>query len=402
MRRIPLLFLLLISTVAASRAEIVNGKVKIGLLSDLSGPYEADTGNGSVLAAQIAAEEFGNKINGVPIEIIAGDHQNKPDIGAAVANKWFDVEKVDAVADLVNSAVAFAVVDLAKQKNKAALLVGAGSADFTGKACAPDYLAHWAYDTYMTANATGGMVPTVGKKWFMISADYVYGKTLAAAVKTAVEANEGEIVGSVLHPIGTSDFSSYILQAQASKADVIIFNNGGDDTVNAIKAAKEFGLIEKQKVIATLDNPRSLKALGLNTAQGMIYSVAWHAALGDKTTAFVNKFLDRSPKKAPPSMMHAGNYSAVRSYLLGVAAANSTDPKVVFAKIREMKIDDAFTSNGKLRADGRMVHDAYIVQVKAPAESKSEWDFIKQIGVVPADKAFRSVADGGCAVVAGK
>jgi branched-chain amino acid transport system substrate-binding protein len=390
----------LLSFTAASNAEIASDKVRIGVMSDLSGPYEADSGNGSVLAAHIAAEEFGNKVNGVPIEIVAADHQNKPDVGVTIANKWFDVEKVDAVADLVNSAVAMAVVSVAKQKNKAVLLVGAGSADFTGKACAPDTLVHWAYDTYMLANATGRMVPTLGKKWFMISVDYVFGKALAASVKTAVEANGGEIIGSVLHPIGTTDFSSYVLQAQASKADVVIFNNGGDDTTNAVKTAKEFGLVDRQKVVATLDNPRQLKALGLDTAQKMTYAVAWHRDLGEKTSAFAKTFLERSPNKVPPSMMHAGNYSAVHNYILGVAAANSTDPKAVFAKMREMQINDAFTPNGKLRPDGRMVHDAYIMQVKTPAESQGEWDQVKQIGVIPADKAFRPIADDGCPALA--
>ncbi|MFZ0838554.1 MAG: ABC transporter substrate-binding protein [Xanthobacteraceae bacterium] len=402
MRKLMVTIASLISSISVSSAEIANDKVRIGLLSDLSGPYEADTGNGSVLAAQIAAEEFGNRVNGVPIEILAADHQNKPDVGAAIANKWFDIDKVDAISDLVNSAVAMAVVDVAKQKNKAALLVGAGSADFTGKACAPDTLVHWAYDTYMLANANGGMVPALGRKWFMISADYVFGKALAASVKTAVEKNGGEIIGSVLHPIGTTDFSSYVLQAQASKADVVIFNNGGDDTTNAVKTAKEFGLVDRQKVVATLDNPRQLKAIGLDTAQKMTYAVAWHRELGEKTAAFARKFLERSPNKVPPSMMHAGNYSAVRSYILGVAAANSTDPKAVFAKMREMQIDDAFTPNGKLRPDGRMVHDAYMMQVKTPAESRGEWDQVEQIGVIPADKAFRSIVDGGCPAMANR
>jgi hypothetical protein len=223
----------------AAHAEIANGKVKIGVLTDLSGAYEQNSGNGSVEAAKMAAEEFGNKVNGKPIEIVAGDHQNKPDVGAALANRWFDVDKVDAVTDLVNSAVGFAVLDIAKQKNKAVLLTSAGSADFTGKACAPNISVHWVYDTYEIGSAIGRAVPQLGKTWYFITADYIFGKMLQDSVKNAVEKNGGKVVGSVSHPLGATDYSSYVLQAQASKADVVAINNGGDDGVNAVKAANE-------------------------------------------------------------------------------------------------------------------------------------------------------------------
>ena len=222
----------LVVCAGAAHAEIANDKVKIGVMTDLSGGYEQNSGNGSVEAAKMAAEEFGNKINGKPIEIVAGDHQNKPDVGAALANRWFDVDHVDAVTDLVNSAVGFAVLDIAKQKNKAVLLTSAGSADFTGKACAPNVSVHWIYDTYEIGNAIGRAVPQLGKSWYFISADYVFGKMLQESVKNAVEKNGGKVVGSVMHPLGATDFSSYVLQAKGSKADVVAMNNGGDDGIS--------------------------------------------------------------------------------------------------------------------------------------------------------------------------
>ncbi len=293
----------LVVCAGAAHAEIANGKVKIGVMTDLSGGYEQNSGNGSVEAAKIAAEEFGNKINGKPIEIVAGDHQNKPDVGASLANRWFDVDQVDAVTDLVNSAVGFAVLDIAKQKNKAVLLTSAGSADFTGKACAPNVSVHWVYDTYEIGNAIGRAVPQLGKSWYFISADYVFGKMLQDSVKAAVEKNGGKVVGSVMHPLGATDFSSYVLQAKSSKADVVAINNGGDDGINAVKSANEFGVVAGgQKVVPLgLDSLPAIRSTGLENAKGMMYVTPWMPGLTPEGDDFMKKFIARRKPRRPPS-----------------------------------------------------------------------------------------------------
>ena len=307
-------------------AEMSGGKVKMGVLTDLSGPYEQNSGQRLVEAAKMAAEEFGDKVNGVPIEIVSADHQNKPDIGAAIARRWFDLEGVDAVTDLVNSAVGFAVLEIAKTDNKAVLLTSAGSADFTGKACAPNNSVHWVYDTYEMGAAIGQAVPQLGKTWFFITADYVFGQALQAGATAFIEKNGGKVVGSVRHPLGTNDFSSFMLQAQASKADVIAIANGGDDAINAVKTAREFALTDKQKVVPFgLDSLPAIRATSLQLAQGMMYVSPWLPDLDDAAKAFFAKFLER--RKTAPSTFQVGTYSAVRSYLKAIEATNSDDPK---------------------------------------------------------------------------
>ena len=384
---------------AAAHAQISGGKVRIGVLTDLSGPYEQNSGVGSVEAAKMAAEEFGNTVNGAPIEIVAADHQNKPDIGAAIARRWFDLEQVDAVTDLVNSAVAFAVLELAKTNNKAVLLTSAGSADFTGKACAPDNSVHWVYDTYEIGSAIGKAVPRLGKNWFFITADYVYGRSLQDGATAFIEKNGGKVVGSVRHPLGTTDFSSFMLQAQASNADVVAIANGGDDAINSVKSAREFGITEKQKVVPFgLDSLPAIRSTSLQLAQGMMYVSPWLPDRDDAAKAFFAKFMER--RKIAPTSFQVGTYSVVRSYLKAVAATNSDDPKIVLAKMRETPVDDAFTPSGTLRPDGRMVHDVYLVQIKSPAESKGEWDLLKLVTTIPGDQVFRPMADGGCPAVA--
>jgi branched-chain amino acid transport system substrate-binding protein len=375
--------------------------VKIGVLTDLSGPYEQNSGNGVVEAAKMAAEEFGYKINGKPIEIIAADHQNKPDIGAAIARRWYDIEQVDAIADLVNSAIGFATVDVAKTKNKMVLLTSAGSADFTGKACAPDNSVHWVYDTYQIGNSIGQAVPQLGKTWFFIAADYTFGHALRDGASAGVVKGGGRVVGSVLHPLFATDFSSYTLQAQASKAEVIGIADGGDDAINAVKSMREFGIVAGgQKVVPLgLDSLPAIKSTGLELAQGMMYVSPWLPDLNAESKAFLAKFIER--RKTAPSTFQVGTYSAVRSYLKAIEAANSDDPKTVIAKMREMPVHDAFTSAGKLRPDGRMVHDVYLVQIKTPAESKGEWDLLKLVATIPGDKAFRPLEDGGCPYLKG-
>jgi branched-chain amino acid transport system substrate-binding protein len=379
-----------------SFAEIPNGQIRIGVLTDLSGGYEQNSGNGSVEAARMAAEEFGGKINGMPIEILAGDHQNKPDLGVAIANRWFDLDKVDAVTDLVNSAVGFAVLDIAKAKNKTVLLTSAGSADFTGKACAPNNSVHWVYDTYEIGKGIGLAVPQLGKKWFFISADYAFGAALEAGVTAAIKAQGAEVVGSIKAPLGTIDFSSFVLQAQASKADVVAMNNGGDDGINSVKAAREFGLQAGGQKIAAfgLDSLPAIKSTGLEIAQGGMFVTTWYPDLTPEAKAFMEKFIQR--RKTAPSTFQVGTYSAVLNYLKAVQATNSTDPKVVIEQMRKTPIKDAFTNAGTLREDGRMIHDVYLVQVKTPAESKGEWDLLKIVSVIPGDQAFRPLSEGGC------
>jgi len=363
-------------------------------LTDLSGGYEQNSGYGSVEAAKMAAEEFGGKVNGMPIEILAGDHQNKPDLGVSIANRWFDLEQVDAVTDLVNSAVAFGVLDAAKKKNKAVLLTSAGSADFTGKACAPDNAVHWVYDTYETGNALGEAITSLGKTWFFITADYTFGKAMQAGLSASLAKYGAKVVGSVLAPLGTSDFSSFVLQAQASKAEVVAMLNGGADTAAAVKAAREFGLIAGgQKIMAGFELP-GIQSAGLDVTQGDIFVAAWMPNLSPAAKAFTAKFIAR--RKIVPSSFQVGTYSVVRSYLLAVQATNSDDPKTVIAKMRETPVNDAFTTNGKLRADGRMVHDVYLVQIKSPQESTGPDDLLKLIATIPGDTAFRPMDQGGC------
>jgi branched-chain amino acid transport system substrate-binding protein len=299
------------------------GKIKIGVLTDLSGPYEQNSGVGSVEAAKMAAEEFGDTINGVPLEIVSADHQNKPDIGAAIARRWFDLDGVDAVTDLVNSAVGFAVLEIAKTNNKAVLLTSAGSADFTGKACAPDTSVHWVYDSYEIGSAIGQALPQLGKTWFFITADYVFGRALQEGATAFIEKNGGKVVGSVRHPLGTSDFSSFMLQAQASTAEVVGIANGGDDAINAVKTAREFGITERQKVVPFgLDSLPAIHATSLQLAQGMIYVTPWLPGFDDAAKSFFGKFLER--RRTAPSSFQVGTYSAVRSYLKAAEATIRT------------------------------------------------------------------------------
>jgi branched-chain amino acid transport system substrate-binding protein len=385
--------------VPAAHAEMSGGKVKIGVLTDLSGPYEQNSGMGSVEAAKMAADEFGNKINGAPIEIVSADHQNKPDIGAGIARHWFDLDGVDAVTDLVNSAVGFAVLEIAKTNNKTVLLTSAGSADFTGKACAPNNSVHWVYDTYEMGAAIGQALPQLGKTWFFVTADYVFGRALQDGATAFIEKNGGKVLGGVRSPLGTTDYSSFMLQAQASKADVVALANGGDDAINSVKSAREFGITDKQKVVPFgLDSLPAVRSTSLQLAQGMMYVSPWLPGRDDAAKAFFTKFLER--RKTAPSTFQVGTYSAVRSYLKAVEATNSDDPKTVIAKMRETPVNDAFTPNGKLRPDGRMVHDIYLVQIKSPAESTGEWDLLKLVATIPGDKAFRPLEDGACPALA--
>ena len=383
-----------------AQAQFSDGRIKIGILDDFSGQYCVDNCMGPVNAVQIAVDEFGGKIGSTPIEVIHGDHQNKPDVGVSLADKWYDVDHVDVIVDVVNSAVALAVQEIARNKGKAVLYSEAGSADLTGKDCAP-YSAAWTYDTYQFGKTIGEAVPRLGKTWFIVAADYAFGKLLAAGVKTNVEKAGGKVLGVVYHPFGASDMSSFMLQAQNSGAKVIALANAGGDLTNAIKAAKEFGLIQAgiKIVPLSMDLPFVAGVGGLPAVQNMMVTLPWYPGLKPAAMAFAEKFKKR--QGVMPGYLMAGLYSAVRHYLAAAKATGTDDPKSIFAWMRKTPINDAFATNGILRPDGRMVHDVYLVQFKTPAESKGPDDLVKLIDTIPGDKAFRPMSEGGCPFVKG-
>jgi branched-chain amino acid transport system substrate-binding protein len=378
-----------------AHAQYSDGKIKLGILDDFSGPYCVDNCMAPIVSVQIAVDEFGGKINGVPIEVIHGDHQDKPDVGVALARRWYDTEQVDVILDVVYSGVALAVQNVAREKGKAVLYSEAGSDALTGKQCAP-YSAQWTYDTYQLPNL-GQALPMLGKKWFILAADYAYGKALVAGVTASVKKAGGEIVGTVFHPFGAGDMSSFILQAQSSHADVVALGDAGPDMNNAIKAANEFGLIASGVKIVPLsmDLAAIQGAGGLPATQGMFMALPWYRdANPPKSEAWAEEFEKRQKTMAPYLM--AGLYSATRTYLLAAQATGTDDPKKIFPWMQSHVINDAFTAHGVLRPDGRMVHDVFLVQVKKPSESKGPRDLAKLIATIPGDKAFRPLAAGGC------
>jgi branched-chain amino acid transport system substrate-binding protein len=398
MRVTSLALVLSVGFALPALAQISDNKIKIAILDDFSGQYCAGNCMGPVEATRIAAEEFGNAIDGAPIEIIWGDHQNKPDTAVSLVNKWFDLEQVDAIADITNSSVGLAANRIAREKGKAVLMSSTGSPDFTGKECAP-YTTQWTFDTYQFGKSIGEAVPLLGKTWFIITPDYLFGKTLEANVRKFVTAAGATVVGSVIHPFGTSDMSSFILQAQASKAEVVALANAGGDMTNAIKAAKEFGLMDAGVKIVPLSLDVALipSIGGLELTQGMIMTLPWYRGIKPEAEAFAKKFEERQKQPAPYLM--AGLYSAVHNYLLAIKATGTDDPKRVFEQMRKTPVNDAFATNGYLRPDGRMVHDVYLVQVKKPSESKGPEDLAKLLAVIPGDKAFRPMSEGGCPYV---
>jgi branched-chain amino acid transport system substrate-binding protein len=394
LRHIHVLSAAMLFGIGAAQAQYTDDKIKIGVLTDMSGIYSENSGKGSVEAAKLAIEEFGGKVNGKAIELVIGDHQNKADIGVSIANKWFDVEQVDAVADLVNSAVALGVQDVAKRKEKITLISGGGTFDLTGKACSPTG-AHWTYDTWSLGAGIAEALPQLGKKWYFITADYAFGHALEKGITNFVTKAGGEVGGSVKHPFNTADFSSYLLQAAAAKPDVIAFANAGDDLNNAVKQANEFGLNQKGIKMATMSmDVDNIHGLGLPAAQGAMYVVGFYADLDDDTRAFAKRYRDRMGRS--PGFIPAGVYSAVRHYLKAIEASGTDDAKKVIAKMREMPINDGFAKGGKLREDGRMVHDMYLLQVKAPNESKGAWDYLKLVKVIPGNAAFRPMNPEEC------
>ena len=375
--------------------------VKIGSLSDQSGLYADLGGPGSTLAAQMAVEDSGLTGKGWTIGVVVGDHQNKPDVGSGIARKWFDEDKVDAIVDVPNSGVALAVAGVVKEKNGVFLNSGAASSDLTGKACTPNTV-HWTYDTYALAHSTGeAVVKAGGDTWFFITADYASARPQrdTAAV---VEADGGKIVGGVNVPINTPDFSSYLLQAQASKAKIIGLANAGGDTTNAIKQAHEFGIAGSgQKLAALLLFIADVNALGLEVAQGLQFTETFYWDLNDGTRAFSKRFSERMKNHAEPTMVHAGVYAATLHYLKALEAmgGNPHDGAKVVAKMKEMPTDDPLFGKGMIREDGRAIHPAYLFEVKSPAELKYPWDYYKLIGTIPGDKAFRPLSESECPLV---
>lgn len=370
--------------------------IKIGVLSDMSGPYADQAGAGSVEAARMAIEDAGGKIGDRPIELVSADHQHKTDVGSAIVRRWFDVEGVDVVADMPNSAVALAVQQIAKDKNKIALFATAATTELTGKQCSPNGV-QWVYDAYSNAAGLAKALVKQGQdSWFFLTVDYALGHSLQAEASKAITALGGKVVGSVRHPLNNPDFSSFLLQAQASNAKVISFSNAGADTINALKQAKEFGLAGgQQTIVAPLVYISDIHSIGLSQAAGLTFVEGFYWDLNDETRVWSKRFFER--RKAMPTMTHAGVYSAVSHYLKAVkAAGGGTETKDVLEKMREMPVDDVFAKNAKIRPDGRMVHDMLLVQVKRPDESKYPWDYYKVLATIPGDQAFRPLEESEC------
>ena len=368
--------------------------VKIGILNDQSGVYADYGGKYSLEAARMAVEDFGGEVLGQKIEIVTADHQNKPDLATSIARRWYDVEGVDMITELTTSSVALAVQELSKEKKKIDIVVGAATSRLTGDACTP-YGFHWAYDTHALAVGTGGaLVEAGGDTWFFLTADYAFGYALEKDTSDVVNAKGGKVLGSVRIPLNSSDFSSFLLQAQSSKAKIIGLANAGLDTTNSIKQAAEFGIVAGgQKLAGLLMTLSEVHGLGLQAAQGLVLTEGFYWDLNDKTRAFGERFMKRTSRM--PSMIHAGTYSATLSYLKAVKAAGTKDPDAVAKKLKELPVDDSF-AQGKVQENGRMVHDLYLFEVKKPADSKKPFDYYKLLATVPGDKAFPSAKDSGC------
>jgi branched-chain amino acid transport system substrate-binding protein len=378
--------------------------VKVGVLSDMSSLYSDIAGPGSLTAAKLAIADFTKANPNVKVEVIGGDHQNKPDIGSQLANQWYDVDKVDLIIDTPNSGVALAVSQIAATKNKVFVVSGAAASDLTGPKCNTNTV-HWTYDTWMLANGTGkALVKTGGDTWFFLTADYAFGHALERDTAAAVEKNGGKVLGKVRHPLNTNDFSSFLLQAQSSKAKVIGLANAGGDTINAIKAGAEFGIIKGgQKFAGLLVFASDVNALGLQTAQGLTLTETWYWDMNDANRAWTKRWqAERGAAGKFPTMVHAGVYSGLTHYLKSVVALKSAaDGKAVVAEMKKTPTDDPLFGKGSVRADGRKVHPAYLLEVKSPAESKHPGDFYKVRATIPADEAFRPLKEGNCPLVSG-
>jgi branched-chain amino acid transport system substrate-binding protein len=402
-QQLSALFLSTALSVAAVTGAFAQDKtIKIGVLTDNSGLYSDLGGAGSTLAAQMAVEDSGLAAKGWKIDVISADHQNKPDIGTSIARQWIDVEKVDIFMDVLNSGVGLAVNNVVKEKNAIMINTGAASSDLTNAQCSPNTI-HWVYDTYMLANSTGqALVKAGGDSWYFLTADYAFGHALERDTTAVVVKSGGKVIGAVRHPLNTADFSSFLLQAQASKAKIIGMANAGGDTTNTIKQAAEFGIVAGgQKLAGLLLFITDVHSLGLKVAQGLNFTETFYWDLNDGTRAFSKRFSERMKNKAMPSMVQAGVYSGLIHYFkaLDALGGNPHDGAKVVAKMKEMPTDDALFGQGSIRADGRKIHPAYLFEVKKPEESKGPWDYYKLVGTTPADQAFRPLAESACPLV---
>ena len=386
---------LLLASIVPVRAQET---FKIGVLNDQSGLYADLAGLGSVEAAKMAVEDFGGSVLGKKIEVVSADHQNKPDVASSIVNRWFDVDQVKVVFDVPNSGVALAVQAIAKNKNRVFIVSGAASSDLTGKSCSPVGI-HWTYDTYALAHGTGtALVKQGGDSWFFLTADYAFGHALERDTTAAVTAAGGKVIGSAKVPFPNQDFSSFLLQAQSSGAKVIGLANAGGDTINSIKQAAEFGINKSQTLAGLLVFLTDIHSIGLETAQGLVLTTAFYWDLNDETRAWSKKFAARN-KGAMPTDVQAGVYSAVLHCLKAVQATGSDDARTVVGKMKATPVNDFFAKNGKIRDDGRMVHDMYLAKVKKPQDSKYPYDYLKILQVIPGDQAFRPLAQSECPMV---
>ncbi|MGI6853519.1 ABC transporter substrate-binding protein [Mesorhizobium sp. 1B3] len=373
--------------------------MKIGVLTDMSGPFSHQTGPGSVAGAELAIAEIQGKIGDVPVELVFADHQNKPDVAVNLARQWLDVDGVDLIVDLASSAVALAVQDVVKEKNRMVIFSGPGTDRLTNDACSPNGI-HWTYDTYATGHSMAqAVIEAGGKKWFFIGNDSAFGRSIVEVMSGAIKKASGEVVGEVWHPTGANDYSSFILQAQSSGADVLVLANSGTDFVRAVKQAREFGIDgESLRLVGPAISMADILALGPEDSQGLYYIDAFYWNLNDQTRALTDAFYKK--RNAIPAQAHAGVYSAVRTYLAAVAELKSDDAKAVMEKLRNTEISDAFTPAGTVRVDGRMVHDMYLMRAKGPdAKKATDWDSVELVATVPGDKAYRPLSESKCALV---
>lgn len=390
--------LLAATAIPATAAELSDGKVKIGILNDQSGVYADFGGKWSVEAARMAAEDFGGTVQGAPIEIISADHQNKPDIASNIARQWYDTEQVDAIMELTTSSVALAVQGISAEKKKIDLVTGAATTELTGKACSP-YGFHWAYDTHALAVGTGGaLVKQGGDTWFFLTADYAFGYSLEEQTANFVKSQGGQVLGAVRHPLATTDYSSFLLQAQSSGAKVVGLANAGLDTANAIKQAAEFGIVAGgQRMAALLFTLAEVHGLGLEAAQGLTLTESFYWDRDDESREFAQRYFDKTGRM--PNMIQAGTYSGVLQYLKAIDKAGTDETEAVARLMHEMPVEDVFARGGKVTPNGRLVSDVYLMEVKKPSESTREWDYFKVLATVPGDDAYIKPAESGCSLV---
>ncbi|MBN9595276.1 MAG: ABC transporter substrate-binding protein [Afipia sp.] len=384
---------------AYAQTKISDEVVKIGVLTDMSGQFSHEAGDGSVTAVKMAVEDFGGTILGKPIEVIVADHQNRNEVAIAKAREWYDVGKVDMIANLINSSIALAVTNVAQEKNRIAIVNGSGSSRLTGDSCTPNSI-HYAYDTYALAQGTGKALIKEGlNSWYFLTADYAFGHALEGDTANVVKANNGTVIGSIRYPIDTADHSSFLLQAQASKAKVVAVAGSGTTFINAVKSAKDFGLTDggKQTIAGLLVWITDIDSMGLTTAQGLVLTNGFYWDRDEETRAFSKKFFAKM--KRMPHMGDAGDYSSTMHYLNAIKAAGTDDAKAVMAKMREMPVNDFFAKNGRVREDGRFIHDMYVYEVKKPSESKYPWDYYKLRATIPGDEAFRPLSESKCPLV---